>query len=91
MVKITINLEDDIYKKLVKEAVEKYGNARSFSKLINEKLKKSETSKPILMSKKRRKDIIERAFGSWKIKESGTEYVRKIRRESEKRMKRLGL
>lgn len=36
MPKTTIILEDDIYKKLVKEAVEKYGTTRTLSKLINE-------------------------------------------------------
>lgn len=90
MVKTTINLEDDIYKRLVKEAVEKYGNTRTLSRLINEKLRRTEAS-AMLMSKEREKDIVERTFGSWKIKESGAEYVRRLRRESEKRMKRLGL
>ncbi|MCX8189127.1 MAG: hypothetical protein N3F64_05400 [Nitrososphaeria archaeon] len=41
MVKTTIVLEDDLYKELVKEALEKYGTTRKLSKLINEKLRKS--------------------------------------------------
>ncbi len=42
--------------------------------------------------KKIRKDAIERAFGAWGTsKESGVEYVRKIRDEHERRLKRLGL
>ena len=41
--------------------------------------------------KKFDEDTFKKAFGSWKIKESGVEYVRKMRKESEKRMKRLGL
>lgn len=37
-------------------------------------------------------DILEKSFGAWgKSKESGVEYVRKIRDEEEKRLKRLGL
>ena len=92
MVKTTINLEDELYKKLVKEAVEKYGRARSFSKLINEKLRETEASTPSkIKPKKEKMDIVERSFGIWKMKESGKEYVRKIRDESEKRLKRLGL
>ena len=42
--------------------------------------------------KKVRKDALEKAFGAWGTsKESGIEYVRKIRNEEEKRLKRLGL
>lgn len=41
MVKTTIVLDDDLYKELVKEAVERYGTTRKLSKLINEKLRKS--------------------------------------------------
>lgn len=43
--------------------------------------------------KKIDKDILEKAFGSWKnagIKDS-VKYVRKIRKEWEKRRKRLGI
>ena len=38
MVKTTIILKDEIYKQLVKEALEKYGSTRKLSLLINEKL-----------------------------------------------------
>jgi hypothetical protein len=34
-------------------------------------------------------DIVEKTAGLWKIKESGSEYVRRLRKESEKRFKRL--
>jgi predicted CopG family antitoxin len=90
MAKTTINLEDDIYKKLVKEAVERYGTTRTLSKLINEKLKRAETMKT---KGERRKsiDIVEKTAGLWKIKESGSEYVRRLRKESEERFKRLGI
>jgi predicted CopG family antitoxin len=30
IMKTTINLDDDLYRRLVKEAVEKYGNTKSF-------------------------------------------------------------
>ncbi len=38
--RITVYLEDDLDKKLHKEALEKYGSKRALSKLINEKLRK---------------------------------------------------
>ncbi len=38
MVKITINLESNTYKRLINEAVEKYGTAKMLSELINDKL-----------------------------------------------------
>ena len=41
MVKTTIILKDEIYKELVKEALEKYGTTRKLSLLINEKLEKT--------------------------------------------------
>jgi len=37
--KTTIILDDDLYKELVQEALEKYGTTRKLSLLINEKLK----------------------------------------------------
>lgn len=91
MAKTTINLDDELYKKLVKEAVDKYGTTRTLSKLINEKLKNAETSTRPSLSRKERHDIIERTFGSWGPGLSGKEYVKRLRKDSEKRMKRLGL
>lgn len=41
--------------------------------------------------KKRKEELIKEVAGIWKGKESGLEYVRKIRKESEKRRKRFGL
>jgi len=46
MVKTTIILKDELYKQLVKEALEKYGTTRKLSLLINEKLEESMTQKP---------------------------------------------
>ncbi len=41
MVKTTVLLDDEVYKRLVKEAVERYGSTRKLSFLINEKLRGS--------------------------------------------------
>ncbi len=93
MVKATINFDDELYRKLIRETVEKYGKMRGFSKLVNEKLKKVEGMKVDTASKidNKGKDIVERTFGIWNIKENGSEYVKKLRNESEKRFKRLGI
>ena len=80
MVKTTINLDTEIYRELVKEAVEKYGTTKTLSKIINEKLKKARS---------RKEDIVKKTAGLWKLKESGYEYTRRLRVESETRLKRL--
>jgi len=36
----TVILEDEVYEKLLKESIRRYGNARNISKVINELLKK---------------------------------------------------
>jgi len=98
MVKATINFDDELYRRLIKETVERYGKMRGFSKLVNEKLKsvegietKTTASKPEDEEIKRRLEIVRRSAGSWNIKETGAEYVRRTRRENEKRLKRMGL
>ena len=90
MAKTTINLDNEIYKKLVREAVEKYGTTRTLSKLINEKLKIAESIKN-KREEIRSIDVVEKTAGLWKIKETGAEYVRKLRKESDRRFKRLGI
>ena len=45
MVKTTINLDDEIYAEIVKESVEKYGSTRNMSKIINQRLRKSDAGK----------------------------------------------
>ena len=90
MVKTTVTLEDELYRKLAKEALEKYGRTRSLSRLINEKLKHAEGF-PSITNKESRESAVERAFGSWKRTETGTEYVRKLRKESERRFRRFGI
>lgn len=94
MVKTTINLDDELYKRLVQEAVQRYGNTRTLSKLINEKLRETESTDGEGRTEeeiKRRLGIVRRSAGSWKIKETGTKYVRRIRRQSERRLKKMGL
>jgi transcription initiation factor IIF auxiliary subunit len=88
MIKTTVTLEDEIYKKLAREALEKYGRTRSLSRLINEKLKAADS---ISKTSKEDKELIELAFGSWKTKESSTQYVKRLRKDSDKRFRRLGI
>ena len=94
MVKTTLELRDDLYKKLMNESMERYGNTKSLSKVVNENLEshlnEKESGKEATETKGR-KMAFERAFGGWKMEKSGKEYVREIRDESERRRKRLGL
>lgn len=39
MVKTTVILEDELYRELVQEALDRYGSTRKLSALINQKLK----------------------------------------------------
>jgi len=39
MVKTTVIIDDEIYRELVEEAVDRYGSTRTLSRLINEKLR----------------------------------------------------
>lgn len=40
-VKTTVMIDDELYRKLVNEAVKKYGNTKKISKLLNEILKEA--------------------------------------------------
>ena len=82
MVKTTINLDTQIYRELVKEAVEKYGTTKTLSRIINEKLGE------LMNNMTKDDDVFKKAFGMWTLKETGAEYTRKIRAENEKRMAR---
>jgi hypothetical protein len=87
MAKTTINLDEELYKKLVEESIRRFGSTKKISFLINEKLRKAEAE-----SELPGKEAIEKTFGLWKDwKISSEKYVREIRRESEKRLKRLGI
>jgi len=91
--KTTINLNDDLYKRLVKESVERYGNTKNLSRLINERLERAEGLAYRTDSddmKKRLKTLRESA-GSWNISKSGKEYVTVIRRGWSKRLNQAGL
>jgi len=68
--------------------VEKYGTTRTLSRLINEKLRNGERRR---VGERTSGDLVERAFGSWKIKETGVGYVKRLRRESERRIRRIGV
>ena len=85
MVKTTITLEDSLYRRLAKEALDKYGRTRSLSRLINEKLRSAE------MLPRESAGDIERSFGCWATKDTGARYVRKMRLESEKRLRQMSL
>jgi len=92
MVKTTVNLREDIYKKLVREAVEKYGNTKNLSKLINEKLEKAENKtfgKPDSDQIRKRLNIVKESAGSWKIRKTGKEYVKEIRAGWKRRLKEM--
>ncbi|MEM0202137.1 MAG: hypothetical protein QXR73_03080 [Candidatus Micrarchaeaceae archaeon] len=79
MVKTTVNIDTELYRELVKEAVDKYGTTKTLSRLINEKLK---------MAKSRGKEnIVKKTSGLWNIKETGSEYTRRIRSEAELKLK----
>ncbi len=83
MVKTTINLDTEVYRELFKETIHKYGTTKALSRLINEKLK------VIIKKGKAPNDILERSAGTWTMKETGLQYTRRLRRESEKRLKRI--
>ncbi len=98
MVKTTFEIKDDVYRKLVEASLKKYGNTRNLSKMANEvieeHLKEGTVQARHLAPEelKKRRKAVEESFGIWKgMKETGAEYVRKLRDESEKRRKRLGL
>ncbi|MDE1831928.1 MAG: hypothetical protein KGI02_06090 [Thaumarchaeota archaeon] len=91
--KTTVNLDDDLYKKLVKETVEKYGNTKNLSKLINEKLERAEgiAVRENSDEVKRRLKILRENAGGWKGRERGKEYVKEMRHGWSKRLKTAGL
>jgi len=96
MVKTTLEIKDEVYRKLVEASLEKYGNTKNISKMANEVIAehlKEPTLKAKITSEeiKKRRDIVEKTFGSWGPGPSGARYVRKLRRDSERRLKRLGL
>ena len=92
MVKTTLEIKDEIYRKLVEASVKKYGNTKNISRIANEVIEEHLKEKSIVMSAKtagKKSDIVEKTFGSWNIKETGKEYVRKMRKGWKKRSKGL--
>lgn len=45
MTRTTLNVENEIYKRLVEESLKKYGTTRNISKILNEKLRLAEQIK----------------------------------------------
>jgi len=86
MVKTTITLEDALYKKLVEESLDRYGKTRNLSKLINEKLKFAQMQPPGRMP-----ENVRESFGCWKTSETGSDYVTRLRKQSERRLTRLNV
>ena len=94
MVKTTLEIKDELYKKLVEASLKKYGNTKNLSRVANEVIEEHLREKSIAMSVKaesKKSDIVEKTFGSWKIEETGKEYVRRMRKDWKKRTRRLGI
>ncbi|MEA2090119.1 MAG: hypothetical protein U9O89_05110 [Thermoproteota archaeon] len=72
----TVLLEDEVYKKLVKESLTRYGTVRAISKVLNELLKESFRSK---------RDIL-RLIYSGKIAKTSTGEFEKFRRGLSERL-----
>jgi hypothetical protein len=80
MVRTTLNIEDELYKKLVEECLKKYGTTRKLSKVVCEKLKRAEK----IHSKVKKTELPEIKLGKridWKFVE------RSIEKEVEKTWK----
>lgn len=95
MVKTTLELKDEVYRKLVEASVNKYGNTKGISKIANEVIGENIKEKPASATKNKadtkKPDIVERTFGSWKLEETGAEYTKRIRKGWGIRAKRLGI
>ncbi len=57
MVKTTVIIDDDLYKKLIDECVRRYGSTRKLSKLINEKIRLAYKYEQILDNEKKVKKV----------------------------------
>ena len=94
MVKTTLEIKDELYKKLVEASVKKYGNTKNISRVTNEVIEEHLKEKPMVMGAKtagKKSDIVEKTFGSWDTEETGKEYVRRMRKGWKRRAKRLGI
>lgn len=71
----TVILDDDVYEKLVKESIRRYGTVRAISRVLNELLRDSLSGK---------KELIKLIY-SEKIAEVSVEKLNELRREVSKR------
>ncbi|MCS7106035.1 MAG: hypothetical protein NZ942_01840 [Candidatus Aenigmarchaeota archaeon] len=86
---IKVVIEDELLKKFKEEAMKKFGYTRgSLSIAAREAFKKWLEVERGEEKTKEFSKAIEEVAGIWKAEE-GYEYVRKIRKESEKRLKRF--
>ena len=71
----TVILDDDIYEKLVKESIRRYGTVRAISRVLNELLRDSPSGKQELI----------KLIYSEKIAEISVEELNELRRKLSKR------
>ena len=85
---IRIILSKELAKKFRELAMKKYGYRKgALSKLAEEMIRKYIENENL----KKRKVSFFDFVGLFKIKESGVEYTRKIRKEAEKRLRKMGI
>jgi len=52
MPKTTVLLDDELYRELVQESLEKYGSTRKLSRVLNEKLREARRTSRVLRTKR---------------------------------------
>ena len=77
MVKTTIILDDNIYKELIDESIEKYGTAKKLSLIINEKLRNYNKIKNIDHDKLKLTYKLGRKLTNTEINQAKHEYMEK--------------
>lgn len=88
---IKVSIEDELLRKFREEAMKRFGYTKgSLSIAAREAISKWLEAEKSKEEVEEFKEIIRRAAGIWKGEE-GYKYVRKLRKESEKRLKRLGI
>ncbi|MBI3412722.1 MAG: hypothetical protein HY051_01405 [Candidatus Aenigmarchaeota archaeon] len=91
MVKTTLEIRDDVYRKLVETSLKKYGNTKNLSKVANEVIGKHLDEENDSKKRNVNSGIVEKTFGSWKTEKTGEEYTREIRKGWGKRATRFGI
>jgi len=90
---LKIVIEDELLKKFRKEAMKRFGYTKGALSIAGREAIKNWLAMDSEDKKRKYREFIkamEKAAGCWAGKD-GYSYVRKIRKESEKRLKRLGL